>query len=383
MGLEFADDILAERRHRCTINASKKNRLDFPNIGHYDTWMIDALQNVVERNHNTLLYETWTNASDYAQTAECFGFVTLASPELQEQINSIVQLPEDYKMPPSLKFLSERIGCKIAPQPWSTTEEIKKIFPKLLLAAQQACQKDEDAMDDHICNAILPYVNGTTVTPKLPVYCRLFRKRYSHNRRVRDAAKSMVVESGGLSAVNILTSTQPLQADSLSDNEMVAEIPAIDIHHAAINAHNSASLSPQLDHPILQTPNPSTEKNYINIHFGQRMMKPMPAMMPTRFPMIDRNNFQPLYATTFVGGMPISSGYPSSLSFDTMRRNNPSRGHDKVSVRKPRNPSRRHDKVSLRKPRTCKNCKLTDCEAAKPGKGASGLKRTCSQSPSA
>jgi hypothetical protein len=193
----------------------------------------------------------------------------------------------------------------------------------------------------------------------------------------------MVVESGGLSAVNILTSTQPLQADSLSDNEMVAEIPAIDIHHAAINAHNSASLSPQLDHPILQTPNPSTEKNYINIHFGQRMMKPMPAMMPTRFPMIDRNNFQPLYATTFVGGMPISSGYPSSLSFNTMRRNNPSRGHDKVSVRKPRNPSRRHDKVSLRKPRTCKNCKLTDCEAAKPGKGASGLKRTCSQSPSA
>jgi hypothetical protein len=64
--------------------------------------MIDALQNVVEQNHNTLLYETWTNhASDYAQTAECFGFINLASPELQEQINSIVQLPEDYKMPPS------------------------------------------------------------------------------------------------------------------------------------------------------------------------------------------------------------------------------------------------------------------------------------------
>jgi hypothetical protein len=115
----------------------------------------------------------------------------------------------------------------------------------------------------------------------------------------------------------------------------------------------------------------------------QRMMKPMPAMLPTRFPMIDRNNFQPLIATTFVGGMPISSGDPSSLSFDSMRRNNPSRGRDKVSVRKPRNPSRRRDKVSLRKPRTCQNCKLTDCEAAKPGKSASGLKRTCSQSPSA
>jgi hypothetical protein len=173
-----------------------------------------------------------------------------------------------------------------------------------------------------------------------------------------------IAESGGLSAVNVLTSTQPLQADSLSDNEMGAEIIAINIHHAASsNAHNSASISTQLD-PILQT-NPSS--NYINVHFGKRRMKPMPAMMPTRFPVIDRNNFQPLYATTFVGGMPISSGDPSSLSFDrTMRRNN-----------------RGRDTVAARKPRTCKNCKLTDCEAAKPGKSASGLRRTCSQSPSA
>jgi hypothetical protein len=58
------------------------------------------------------------------------------------------------------------------------------------------------------------------------------------------------------------------------------------------------------------------------------MMTSMPAMMPTRFPMIDMNNFQPLYATTFVGGMPISSGDPSSLSFDIMRRNNPSRSRE-------------------------------------------------------
>jgi hypothetical protein len=128
----------------------------------------------------------------------------------------------------------------------------------------------------------------------------------------------VVVESGGLSAVNILvTSTQPLQADSFSDNEMGAEVPVIDIHHAASsNAHNSAAISTQLD-PILPT-NPST--NYINVYFGQRRMKPMPAMMPTRFPMIDRNNFQPLFATTFVGGMPISSGDPSSLSFERIMR---------------------------------------------------------------
>jgi hypothetical protein len=377
MGLEFADNILAERRHRCNIKASKKNRLDFPNIGHFDTWMIDALQKKVEENHQTLLYETWTCASDYAQTSERFGFVTLASPELKEQINGTVQLPPEYKMPPSLKFLSEQIGCIIAPQPWATTYEIKTLFPRLLLNAQHACPNDEDGIDDHICTAILPYVNGTTVTPKLPVYCRLFRKRYTHNHRVREAAKSMAVETAALEALNILTVQQP-QSESLSDVEMdtgpagnefqananananantnsTANANANTNTNTDVNTNTNASSSTSNSNPnqrdsTMQT-RPSTNPNsYIRTHFGHRFMTPMPAMMPTRFPVIQPNNYQPVYRTHFVGGMPISSGQPSLLvRFDGNKFRYPFRGSDKKS----------------RKKRTCKRCGRSDCEGAK------------------
>ena len=78
----------------------------------------------------------------------------------------------------SLTFLSTQINYKIAPQLWSTTYEIKTIFPKLLLDAQQHCGgTNENEIDEYICYAILPYVNGKEVTPKLPVYNRLFQKK--------------------------------------------------------------------------------------------------------------------------------------------------------------------------------------------------------------
>ena len=59
----------------------------------------------------------------------------------------------------SLTFLSTQINYKIAPQPWSTTYEIKTIFPKLLLDAQQHYRgTNENEIDEYICYAIIPYV---------------------------------------------------------------------------------------------------------------------------------------------------------------------------------------------------------------------------------
>jgi hypothetical protein len=58
-------------------------------IGHYDTWLIDYLQTIVERNHGVLLYPDWSNASDYTMTREKFGTVAIHSPQLAEAINNI------------------------------------------------------------------------------------------------------------------------------------------------------------------------------------------------------------------------------------------------------------------------------------------------------
>jgi hypothetical protein len=74
-GVEMSDALLSDRRHRYNQKINERKRLGFPKFGRYDTWKIDALQLLVERNHDVLLYPEWSNASDYKETAESFGTV--------------------------------------------------------------------------------------------------------------------------------------------------------------------------------------------------------------------------------------------------------------------------------------------------------------------
>ncbi len=85
----MSDFLMAEWRHRYNQHVSERWRLGFPRIGHYDTWMIDYLQLIVERNHGVLLYPDWSNASDYKTTREHFGTVAIHSQELADTINNI------------------------------------------------------------------------------------------------------------------------------------------------------------------------------------------------------------------------------------------------------------------------------------------------------
>ena len=303
VGMEHADDLIAERRHRCTINASKRNRLHYPHIKHYDTWIIDALQNVVERNHNMLLYNHWISASEFAKTEETFGFVTLSTTELRNEINEKVKLPDDYKMPRSLKFLSDQTGFVIAPQPWSTEKEIREIFPKLLLQAQQKHPNDEHAIDEYICHAIIPYVDGKHVTPKLPVYCRIFRKRHGRNQLVREAAKSMVTESRALLRLNEMTAANNSPPPNI-EHETFTAVPAVTLPSRVANIANTI-------------------------------------------------NFQPFFGEIHVGGVSISRG-PFTVQ------------NSLHHLQPPRPPPRGKD-IKKRKRRTCKTCHRYECEAAKPG----------------
>ena len=44
VGVSMTEVLLTERRHRHNQNTSERRRVDFPVIGHYDTWLIDSLQ---------------------------------------------------------------------------------------------------------------------------------------------------------------------------------------------------------------------------------------------------------------------------------------------------------------------------------------------------
>jgi hypothetical protein len=82
-GIELGDCLLAERRHRHNQRMAELRIPGFPKLGHYDTWKVDRLQLLVERNHKKRLYSGWNNASsDYRDTDESFVTVALHSEEL-------------------------------------------------------------------------------------------------------------------------------------------------------------------------------------------------------------------------------------------------------------------------------------------------------------
>jgi hypothetical protein len=134
----MSDVLMAEWRHRYNQHVSEQWRLGFPRIGHFDTWLIDCLQIIVERNHGVLLYQDWSNASDYATTREKFGTVAIHSPQLAKAINSI-ELNKDlleYQLMADQQYLCKTMGTKLPLLPMVGKEECQ-LFERLVVTAPQ------------------------------------------------------------------------------------------------------------------------------------------------------------------------------------------------------------------------------------------------------
>ena len=89
MGIELADAIGQEHHHRCTHRMAERRRVEFPHFGHYDTWFIDAIQILVEINHNVLVFPTRTKNLDYVEAEESCGVIPLQPSELAEAANTL------------------------------------------------------------------------------------------------------------------------------------------------------------------------------------------------------------------------------------------------------------------------------------------------------
>ncbi|GFH55813.1 hypothetical protein CTEN210_12289 [Chaetoceros tenuissimus] len=225
-GPEIADAILAEHRHHSNLRACQKNLSNFPKIGHYNTWMIDAHVKVYERNHNELLYPTWICASDFAPTEEKFGFVSLVGKELEKEINDTVKVRDD-KMTPTAKYLSKACGMAVHPRPWSTEYECKCLYQKLFTEATKI-HKNMDKVDELMTRLILKHVDGVKVFPKTKAYNRIYRKRRKHYETLQKASRLMARDETLLHSVNILTAHQKQgyekpTAEASSDVDMNTE----------------------------------------------------------------------------------------------------------------------------------------------------------------
>ena len=115
-GVEMADALMAEFRHRFNQHVAERRRAGFPKLGMYDTWVIDSLQILVERNHGVLLYSEWSNTSDFVDTPESFGTVPIHTVELGQAIAGI-ELPDPPKLSSDQRYISKMMRTPLPPLP--------------------------------------------------------------------------------------------------------------------------------------------------------------------------------------------------------------------------------------------------------------------------
>ena len=86
--------------------------MGFSHFGHFDTWTIDSIQNIVGSNHSVLLFPHGSNTIDYKSIPESMGTVVLYDYALKYVINAIEISPlSQYKA--DMKFLCESMETKV------------------------------------------------------------------------------------------------------------------------------------------------------------------------------------------------------------------------------------------------------------------------------
>ena len=127
-GLEMSAVHMGERRHMHNHNCSELRQWGFPRIGHYDTWLIDQLQNLVMKNRNSRLYPNWSNTSDYKTTEESFDTIALHDEKLHAamkgQWGDIDK--SDIKLTRDQKYLCKAMRIDLPFLPFARKEERTK-----------------------------------------------------------------------------------------------------------------------------------------------------------------------------------------------------------------------------------------------------------------
>jgi hypothetical protein len=196
--VKSADFFMAEWRHRHNQGVSERKRIGFPRIGHYDTWLVDHLQKLVERNHGILIYPNWSNASDYEPTGELFGTVPVHSAQLAAAIDNI-KLSKPLSQ---FKFTEDQIYL---------CEKMKTKLPLLPVHGKEECQLFNEMVDrqggkiidfEEMAIGWCEHVDGEKIVPKLPVYLRTHYNKWIHNRKVQDCVARLATGEARLCELN-------------------------------------------------------------------------------------------------------------------------------------------------------------------------------------
>ena len=181
-GIEMADCLLMNHTLRFNQRASCRRRAGWPRIGHYNTWLIDDLQRLVRLNHNALLYESWSNTSEFVNTDERFGVIPLTNKAYDEKLKAHVlkkkmKIDLSPDLSPDLEHVAKISGVPI-PYLSVTSPSEKKLFSELY---RKAAVFDPDKMAFDWIN----YVDlEKHIFPKVPSQLRLWKSRYDRNTKI-------------------------------------------------------------------------------------------------------------------------------------------------------------------------------------------------------
>jgi hypothetical protein len=162
-----------------------------PEFGHYDTWLIDLLQKLIQQNTGKLLYPDRMSVADYENTAENFVMIPIHDQELQERLDARIStlkgkngntpLP---KLTSDLQYLSDALGLELPFLPVTSREEFE-LFSSLMFHKMNKFDSCKMAL------LWADQVDGINIFPKLPAQLREYYKAWERNKRVRKAAEKM------------------------------------------------------------------------------------------------------------------------------------------------------------------------------------------------
>lgn len=218
VGIEMSDCLLAERRHRHNHRCSELRRLGFHRIGHFNTWIIDQLQNLVRENHDIQLYPYWTNASDYKPTNETFDTIALHHKTLHQKLAERCMELGEKTLTREQRYMCNAMGTPLPILPFVTKEE-SLAYAQYVLELNGPINYNQAAVD------WLKYVDGVNIMPKLPSHMRTHDEAWSRNRRVKDCVRNARGGKEKLDELNAIISPQFEGAAPLREAELPQAMP--------------------------------------------------------------------------------------------------------------------------------------------------------------
>lgn len=202
-GAKMSHCLLGEFRHRANEAAARIRRPDYPFLNHFDTWLVDELQNLYLDNRNMRLYPNWSNASDYAPTDEGFDTIALHCEDLHDALIQRCQNLDfnDVKLTIDQQFIADALGVPLPFLPFTTMEE-KEQYANCLLDPN--FPKDDTEAAIKWCE----YVDGVKIMPKLPVHFRNYGDKFERNGRVKQAEENTRSGNDMLKQLNAALASQ-------------------------------------------------------------------------------------------------------------------------------------------------------------------------------